>query len=75
MGESMSEPLSKSQQALRGRTLTDMTEDQLRDWIDACNKMEVWPHTAKKARHDWKLGGNEAMAELERRQSESKASN
>jgi hypothetical protein len=62
----MSEPLSKSQQHLRGRNVADMTTDQLRDWIDACAKMERWV-TAAKARRSWKLSGQHAQQELERR--------
>jgi hypothetical protein len=44
-----------------------MTELQLRDWIDACERMEAWPHTPRKARRDWKAGRAEAAAELIRR--------
>ena len=62
----MAEPLSKSQQRLRGRKLTDMTIGQLRDWIDACDKMERWV-TAAKARRGWKQSGQEAERELQRR--------
>ena len=36
----MAEPLTKSQRSLRGKKVVDMTDDQLRDWIDACAKME-----------------------------------
>jgi len=63
----MDEPLSSSQQALRGRKVADMTEQQLRDWIDACDRMDAWPHTANKARRDWKNGRAAAVAELARR--------
>ena len=62
----MHEPLSKSQQALGGRQLGDMTRDQLADWIDACEKMGRWVKAAK-ARHGWKKSGQEASLELERR--------
>ncbi|MBI1314554.1 hypothetical protein GC176_24945 [bacterium] len=62
----MLEPLSNSQQQLRGRKVQDMTVDQLADWIDACFKMERWVK-GNKARRSWKLGGEEAKAELERR--------
>jgi hypothetical protein len=43
-----------------------MSADQLRDWIDACNKMERWVD-AKKARRSWRLGRQEAFEELARR--------
>jgi hypothetical protein len=63
----MDSPLSASQESLRGRKVKDMTEQQLRDWIDACERMEAWPHTERKARRGWKAGRVEAIAELERR--------
>ena len=62
----MSEPLSKSQQALRGSKINDMSIDQLQDWIDACGKMERWVDAAK-ARREWRVSGIEAERELERR--------
>jgi len=62
----MGMPLSQSQQRLRGRKIADMTDDQLRDWIDACTRMEKWVKPAK-ARRSWKQSGQEAMEELERR--------
>lgn len=46
----MAEPLSKSQQALRGRKLCDMSVERLKDWIDACDKMELWVGYAKARR-------------------------
>ena len=62
----MAEPLTKSQQSLRGRRIVDMSDAQLRDWIHACEKMENWVKHAK-ARRKWRLGGVEAEDELERR--------
>ena len=62
----MAEPLTKSQQSLRGRKIVNMTDDQLRDWIQACEKMENWVRHAK-ARRGWRLSGIEAGDELERR--------
>jgi hypothetical protein len=59
-------PLSKSQEKLRGERVVDMTNEQLVDWIDACNKMEQWIKAAK-ARRSWKRGRQEALEELERR--------
>ena len=58
--------LSRSQQSLRGKKARDMTEDELRDWIEACDKMEVQVKPAK-ARRGWKSSGAAARAELERR--------
>ena len=65
----MSEPLTKSQQRLRGRKISDMSVDQLQDWILACEKMEVWVD-ASKARRGWRLSGIEATEELARRSSD-----
>ncbi len=45
----MQQPLTKSQQELRGRSLCEMSIGQLHEWIDACDKMERWVD-AKKAR-------------------------
>ena len=64
----MSEPLTKSQQRLRGVKTTDMSVDQLEDWILACEKMEIWVGAAK-SRRGWRLSGIEAAEELERRSS------
>lgn len=63
----MKTPLSKQQEALRGRKRADMTDDQLRDWIDACDKMEKWVKAAR-ARRTWVRARAEAEAELLRRQ-------
>lgn len=62
----MSEPLTRSQQQLRGKNIRDLTDAQIRDWIAACDKMERWV-TAAKARRGWRLSRNEALAELARR--------
>ena len=64
--DAMSESLSQSQQQLRGRKLGDMSEDQLRDWIDACRKMELWVK-ASKSRRAWRLSGLEAQKLLDLR--------
>ncbi len=56
-------PLSKSQESLRGRKRSDMTEAQLRDWIAACNTMEAWVKPAK-ARRTWKRAREDAEAHL-----------
>jgi hypothetical protein len=60
-------PLSKAQQALRHQEVVNMTEEQLRDWIDACDHMETWPQTPKKSRRTWKNSRGEAVNELLRR--------
>jgi hypothetical protein len=62
----MVDPLTKSQQQLRGRNVSDMTVEQLHDWIDACNTMEQ-SGIAAKARRSWKDGRKEATRELEKR--------
>ena len=62
----MQTPLSKAQEVLRGRKRADMTEAQLLDWIDACNKMESWVGAAK-ARRTWKAAREDAEQELSRR--------
>jgi hypothetical protein len=56
-------PLSKRQESLRGRKPSDMSEAQLHEWIDACDKMEAWVKPPK-ARRMWKQAGEEAEAEL-----------
>ncbi|MBA4016738.1 MAG: hypothetical protein C0483_06075 [Pirellula sp.] len=60
-------PLTRSQEALRGWDVRDMSIEQLRDWIAACEKMEVWVKPAK-ARRSWKLGFVEATEELASRE-------
>jgi len=62
----MDEPLTKSQRNLRGRSVCDMSVQQLRDWIDACTKMERWVKFSK-ARRSWKRSRDAALAELARR--------
>lgn len=64
----MNEPLTKSQQELRGRSVHEMTIVQLREWIDACDTMERWVG-AKKARRSWRSSRQEASEELARRDS------
>ncbi len=60
-------PLTKSQERLRGVKRTDMTDEQLLEWIDACNKMETAKNMPAKARRSWKKGREEALAEIEKR--------
>jgi hypothetical protein len=62
----VADPLTKSQQALRGKKVADMTDAQLRDRLDACAKMELHVKPAK-ARRSWKSAAREAQAELHRR--------
>jgi hypothetical protein len=63
----MGEPLSKSQQKLRGHEIRVMTDEQLVDWIHACHAMENYV-THNKARRGWKQSGQKAEAEVNRRQ-------
>ena len=69
----MQNPLSKNQERLRGHKRTDMTDTELRDWIDACEKMECWVKPAK-ARRTWKAARADAIAELERRRARNSGS-
>jgi hypothetical protein len=62
----MDEPLTNSQQSLRGCKIADMAIYQLHDWIAACKTMELWAKDAK-ARDKWHKSGQEAAAELQRR--------
>ena len=43
-----------------------MSDAQLRDWLSACEKMELHVKPAK-ARRSWKSAGREVEAELQRR--------
>jgi hypothetical protein len=58
--------LTRSQQSLRGKNIRDMTAEELRDWLEACEKMEIHVKPAK-ARRAWKSSGAAVRAELERR--------
>jgi hypothetical protein len=60
-------PLSRTQESLRGRKIVDMSVAQLREWIDACVRMEEWKYTPAKARRGWKASRAKAEVELERR--------
>jgi hypothetical protein len=62
----MNEPLTESQQSLRGHQIADMAIYQLHDWILACRRMEVWAQSAQD-RTTWKTCGQEVVTELERR--------
>jgi len=68
MGRLSRQPLSESQHRLRGRKIAEMDNAQLRNWIDACQKMEQWSGVGAKARRGWKESGIAAQAELERRE-------
>lgn len=67
-GEIVINPLSKTQESLRGRKIADMSIEQLREWIDACNRMEEWKYTPAKARRGWKASRARAQAELDHRE-------
>jgi hypothetical protein len=60
-------PISRDQLALRGISVKDMSEKQLRAWIDACRRMELWPDMLRKGRRAWKRDHADAVAELQRR--------
>lgn len=59
-------PLSKYQQTLKGKRPSDMTVDQLQEWIDACGIMEDWVK-APPARGAWTRSRKDAELELARR--------
>jgi hypothetical protein len=44
-----------------------MTDAQLVDWIDACQRMEAWPRIEGKARRGWKSSRAAAELEIEHR--------
>jgi hypothetical protein len=69
----MQGPLSREQEALRGRKLADLTDAQLERWIEACDTMERWV-TASKARRSWKESRKKAMAEIAKRRARAAAS-
>ncbi|MEM9679571.1 MAG: hypothetical protein AAF901_04540 [Bacteroidota bacterium] len=62
-------PLTKEQEKLRGKKVQDMTTDELRIWISACDKMENWVKY-NKARRSWTESRDQAIEELERRNEE-----
>jgi hypothetical protein len=66
-GEIATNPLSRSQEILRGRKVGNMSVEQLREWIDATNRMDEWKDTPAKARRGWKASRAKAGAGLERR--------
>ena len=68
----LNQPLTKEQQALRGRRQADMTIAQLGTWIQACHRMEQWAHISVKARRGWKKSRTLAEAELSRRQTQAR---
>lgn len=59
-------PLSKNQEKLRGRKVSDMAIEELKSWIEACNRMEKWV-SYNKARRSWTQSRMEAETELEKR--------
>jgi len=67
----MNNPLTKAQSALRGRKRVDMSDSQLLEWIDACNRMEPWVKFAK-ARRTWAAARADAEAEIARRKAKGK---
>lgn len=63
----MENPLSKDQEALRGKKIKDMSLSELKLWIDACDKMEGWIKNANKARRSWTSSKEKAEHELQKR--------
>jgi hypothetical protein len=59
-------PLSREQEALRGRRLVDLTDRELELWLDACERMEHWVRFAK-ARRTWKRSRDAALQEQAKR--------
>jgi hypothetical protein len=62
----LGQPLTREQDALRGRDVREFSDAELRLWLDACDHMERWVKSAK-ARRTWKAGAARANAELSRR--------
>lgn len=60
----MGAPLTKEQNALRGRRLEELSSDELRLWIDACDRMETWPGMPAKSRRGWKMSKSAAFVLL-----------
>jgi hypothetical protein len=58
--------LSKIQQKLRGKNISDMTNAELPIWIEACRTMEK-AKLPMKARRSWKEVRIAAEAEMRRR--------
>jgi len=63
----MSNPLTKKQEKLRGKKVIDMTDDELRSWINACDRMES-QIKYNKARRSWTQSREEAEDELIKRE-------
>ena len=59
-------PLTVTQQALSKRRKSEMTIDQLHDWLDACRTMEEWTSIAA-ARRAWTKNRTETEAEIAKR--------
>jgi hypothetical protein len=62
----MRNPLSREQEALRGKRLADLSDCQLELWLDACDRMEHWVQFAK-ARRTWKRSRQVALEEQAKR--------
>lgn len=62
----MNNSLTKEEQKLRGKNISDMTLDELKIWINACDKMEN-NVKANKARRSWTKSRDESINEIEKR--------
>jgi hypothetical protein len=54
----------------RGRRLADLTDRELKMWLDACERMELWVRFAK-ARRTWKRSRVAALEEQAKRRERS----
>lgn len=59
-------PLTVTQQALQKRRKSEMTIDQLHDWLAACQTMEEWS-TVAAARRAWAKHRVDTEAEIAKR--------
>jgi hypothetical protein len=63
----MNSLLTKQQEKLRGKKVSDMTILEITTWIEACDKMENWVK-GNKARRSWTQSRDEAENELIKRE-------
>lgn len=61
----MDNPLTKEQEELRGKNISSFSIE-LNEWIEACERMEVWVKT-NKARRSWARSKEKAECELSKR--------
>lgn len=66
----MRNPLTREQEALRGKRLADLSDRQLELWLDACDRMEHWVQFSK-ARRTWTRSRQAALEEQAKRRARS----